>query len=113
MTSQNLDRDPHLDPSRRKLRISTLVVVLFLAILVSLAWQIPAARGDASIQTTPGALATPTAESNDSPVPNLTQEEWATNFRQTDGIVFGGVLMVLVIVGGTLYAMRRKLPNEK
>jgi hypothetical protein len=55
----------------------------------------------------PGAqieTATPTA----TPIP----EEWANNVEQTTGIVIGGVILTLIIIGGTLHTISVNRQNN-
>jgi hypothetical protein len=44
------------------------------------------------------------SEPTRTPIP----QEWVENVEQTNGVVFGGVILVLIIVGGTLHAIQQK-----
>lgn len=79
--------------------ISLLIVLL---LLIVFAWPAPAA-GAALAQA-----ATPTPVPLASPTPTSIPKEFLETPEQTNGIVFGSVVLVLVIVGGTLAILRRK-----
>ncbi len=97
-----------LDP---KLVILLVLVALF---LVAMAWSEPSANAhkisslaklDIPMQITPPAQepqATP--EKTSTPLPL----EWQTNREMANGLVLGSIILVLIIVGGTLFAIRRK-----
>jgi len=79
-------------------------------LVITAAWSIYT-PGLESSQQTPSPTVQPTVLPPgyvDPQAPRLLPEEWAENYRQTDGIILGGVVMVLVIVGGTLGTIRRK-----
>ena len=40
--------------------------------------------------------------------PTSLPEEWLENHKQTDGVVFAGVILVLIVVVGTLTTISRK-----
>ncbi len=64
-------------------------------------------------------LATPTPQAEifePSPTPEFELQEptpipleWEDNIEQTNGIIMGSVILVLIVVGGTLSAIRRKV----
>lgn len=41
--------------------------------------------------------------------PTPIPQEWEDNFEQTNGIIMGSVILVLIVVGGTLSAIRRRV----
>jgi hypothetical protein len=97
--------------------IQFLLIAVGFLMLASLAWNPPDSQANRSFsQTTPaptGEAAEATPTFFDPRAPNLTQDEWENNYRQTDSIIFGGVLMVLVIVGGTLSAITSKSESKQ
>lgn len=82
------------------------VVILFTVLLLGGNWPL---ANSVSAQAT---LATPTAgaqpdvedESLATPIP----EEYLSNNTQTNGIVLGSVVLVLIVIGGTLSVMLRR-----
>ena len=42
------------------------------------------------------------------PTPTPLPPEWEENSELTNGIIFGGVMLVLIIVGGTIRGIRQK-----
>jgi hypothetical protein len=44
----------------------------------------------------------------DEDTPEALPEEWLENVDQTDGIILGGIILVLIIVIGTFSVIRRK-----
>ncbi len=52
-------------------------------------------------------LATAAPEARPTRTPTPIPEEWLTNEKETDGVIFGGIVLVLIVVGGTLHAIRR------
>lgn len=93
--------------SRLDLCTALILLVALIFTLLLLASNLPAAP--VSAQSTPAA---PTAAENPAgyehpvtPIP----EEYLANDTQTNGIVFGTVLLVLIVIGGTLSVMWRKV----
>lgn len=82
------------------------VVILFTVLLLGGNWP-PAAF--VSAQAT---LATPAAETpppvEDELLATPIPEEYLSNNTQTNGIVLGSVVLVLIVIGGTLSIMLRK-----
>ncbi len=50
------------------------------------------------------ATATPTVKPTRTPTP--IPEEWLTNEKETDGVIVGAIVLVLIVIGGTLHAIR-------
>jgi hypothetical protein len=52
---------------------------------------------------------TPAPSEMASPVPGPTAipVEWQTNFNQTNGVVVGGVILVLIIIGGAIAVLAK------
>ena len=76
-----------------------LLIVLFL--LIVFAWPAPASGAN------PAQAVTPTATLN-APGPTAIPPEYLESADQTNGILFGSVILVLIIVGGTLGILRSK-----
>ncbi|MDZ4159880.1 MAG: hypothetical protein U1B80_08825 [Anaerolineaceae bacterium] len=88
--------------------VALLVVVLIFTTLI--AWRVPLQRvnqaalpgGEAVLETTATSEA---GEVDATPIPI----EWENNIEQTNGIIMGAVLLVMIVVGGTLGAIRRRV----
>ncbi len=48
--------------------------------------------------------ATPAVKPTRSPTP--IPLEWQTNAKETDGVILGAIVLVLIVIGGTLHAIR-------
>ena len=97
------------------------LVALVLILVVAMAWSEPLPGQRARSAALALAVSTQTAtsaptlaqtvppESTPTPIqPTPIPEEWQTNREMGTGIVMGAVALVLIIVGGTLGAIRRK-----
>lgn len=93
-------------------KVVVILVLMFLFFL-AMAWSEPQpqphrvsglAQLDIPMQITPDGASPQTARTG-TPIPI----EWVTNRKMADGIVLGAVLLVLIIVGGTLSAIRRRV----
>lgn len=79
-----------------------LVVLIFLGVVVSGTLPPDSATAQATLTVpTPAAQAT---EFSGTPIP----EEYLSNDSQTNGIILGSVILVLIVIGGTLSVMLRK-----
>ncbi len=107
--------------------LSPTLSVVILAMLVFagvLAWTPPAPSfaQPATATTTPtdAFMIAPTAarevldtETPAAPVvkptrtPTAIPIEWQNNEKETDGVIFGAIVLVLIVIGGTLHAIRR------
>lgn len=94
------------------------LVLLVLIMLVAMSWSepLPGQRSTAAklsmaqVSATPSVQPTVDVSPDASPTPILPTpipEEWRTNREMGTGIVMGAVVLVLIIVGGTLGAIRR------
>lgn len=86
---------------------------LLLVLILTIVWMgVNLPMGSASAQSTPPPTPVePTlapAEPQHTPIP----VEYLSNNTQTDGIVFGSILLVLIVVGGTLSVMWRRDRNR-
>jgi len=89
--------------------VNTLLAVLFLAIFITVnmaffPWQSEAISGTRGM-----VINAPTPEVLP---PTALPEDIARNREQTNGIVFGGVILVLIIVGGTFSVIGKKNPEH-
>ncbi|MEA4906507.1 MAG: hypothetical protein VB089_02740 [Anaerolineaceae bacterium] len=88
-------------------RVACLLLVL---LFMTLAWNGGPAMPQQAVLLNRQATATlepevvASEDSQKTPYP----QEWLDNREQTNGIVFGGVMLVLIIVGGTLHAIRKR-----
>ncbi|HZW04860.1 MAG TPA: hypothetical protein VFF68_13085 [Anaerolineaceae bacterium] len=91
-------------PARADVRPLVLLLIL-VAFVASIAWtaQLPA-EADTS-QSTAAATAAPISAAQITPTPTRFPEE-LTNQDQTNGIVLGSTILVLIIVIGTLTVIR-------
>lgn len=106
-------RVKRLRPGRLNPTIS--FVILALALFSGmLAWTPPLrleARAEDTtatpiLEAAPAALThTPVVEPSSTPTP--IPQEWVDNKNQTDGVILGAVVLVLIVVGGTLHGIRR------
>ncbi len=89
-----------LRPSWGKISLA-LVLVLFAIVLAWSGWVHALPGLEVSMSSSGGSLAVITPSPTIDPV-------LVANRDQTNGIIVGGVLLVLVIIGGTLMTIRRK-----
>ncbi len=103
------------------------LVLLVLIMLVAMSWSepLPGQQRGAGKMSLAQVSATPRVQPTDTPAPQPSievppdasptpipptpiPEEWLTNREMGTGIVMGAVVLVLIIVGGTLGAIRRR-----
>jgi|YNPNPStandDraft_1061719.scaffolds.fasta_scaffold00037_45 hypothetical protein len=87
----------------RRTLILLIIALLFLGAL-SLAEPLPRADKYSYANLTP----TPSAEFLEAGLPTLLPQEYLENAEQTNGILLGGTILVLIVVLGTLSALRRQ-----
>lgn len=87
----------------RQTLVLLIIALLFLAAL-SLAEPLPRADKYSYAGLTP----TPTAVALKAGEPTPLPQEYLENANQTNGIVLGATILVLIVVVGTLSALRRK-----
>lgn len=106
MKKNSLITKIHKFLSRLDLRSALILLVMFLFISVLLGGHLPPT---VSAQVTPG-TATPGTETTLAEEMQITPipSEYLATDTQTNGIVLGSVILVLIILGGTLSIMFRK-----
>lgn len=87
----------------RRTLILLIIALVFLGAL-SLAEPLPRADKYSYANLTP----TPSAEALQAGMPTPLPQEYLENANQTNGILLGGVILVLIVVLGTLSALRQK-----
>ncbi len=87
----------------RRTLILLIIALVFLGAL-SLAEPLPRADKYSYANLTP----TPSAEALEAGMPTQLPQEYLENAHQTNGILLGGVILVLIVVVGTLSALRQK-----
>lgn len=92
--------------TNRRYDLLWIFILIILLLLIIFAWPAPASGAFPAL---PAQAATPTAQP--SPTPTAIPSEYLETAEQTNGIVFGSVVLILVIVGGTLWVLRRKNGN--
>lgn len=96
-------------PEWLNLKVVAILVLLGL-FMVAMSWTTPSssqahkAGGIVLVQATQPAPNAASATRTATPIP----AEWAANREMANGIVLGAIALVLIIVGGTLAAIRRK-----
>lgn len=90
----------HLSP--HQLSWPLLILLILILLVIVLAWPDPAS-GQASVPTATLVPLTPTA------IPGFYNE----SADQTAGIIFGAVVLVLIILGGTIGVMRWRNGNAR
>jgi hypothetical protein len=98
--------NPHqIQTINRKKRSPRLLAMLLIGPMVFLSILLPQSTGDRLQQdSTPEVVETETPEW----ILNGYPSEFIGNPEQTNGIVLGGVLLVIIIVGGIFSSLRRK-----
>lgn len=84
--------------------VAVTFIFLTLMILNEITYKIPAATPTPNITVTAAVM----EESSGTVTPTPLPQEWLENSELTNGIVLGGVLLVLIIIVGTLGAIRRR-----
>jgi hypothetical protein len=86
-------------------RFDLLGIILLIALLLAIvfAWPAPAAGAYLAQAATPTLV-----ETQPSPTPTLIPKEYLESTDQTNGIICGSVVLVLIIIGGTLGILRSK-----
>jgi len=98
--------------ARIDLRTALILLVMFIFTLMVLGGNhLPASvlAQDAPITPTPNPVTVDVDEFETTPIP---AEYLATN-DQTDGIVLGSVVLVLIVIIGTFAVMQRKIPGKQ
>ena len=108
-------RSPIIDLIKKRIPVwfsaPVLALVLVIAVFATMiAWREPLPGITPATPTVEGeihdATATPEFELKEpTPIP----QEWQDNIEQTNGIIMGSVILVLIVVGGTLSAIRRRV----
>lgn len=75
-----------------------IILLITLLLVIVFAWPAPAA----------GAYLAQAATPQPSPTPTLIPKEYLESADQTNGIICGSVVLVLIIIGGTLGILRSK-----
>ncbi len=103
-----LKKSPRLPEwmDRRTLILLIIATIFLITLAFSEPLQQPRSRYSSAITST--AIASDTESTSGMP------PEWENNSEQTDGILLGGVILVLIIVIGSYGVMRRKphIPNQ-
>jgi hypothetical protein len=84
--------------NRRSFDLVGIILLIVLLLLIVFAWPDPAS----------GAFMAQVATPQPTPTPTLIPIEYLESTDQTNGIILGSVLLVLIIVGGTLGILRKK-----
>jgi hypothetical protein len=94
--------------------LKVVAILLLIGIfLTAMSWSNPMPEprqgaGMAVAETVGPATGQPTAQPGATRSPTPIPQEWVTNREMASGIVLGAVVLVLIIVGGTLGAIRRR-----
>jgi len=93
-----------------------LIILVLLVLLTALAWSEPISNKQFSerqllqpVENTP----TISGEISATPTPTFLPDEWIQNSENTNDIVLVGVLLVLIVVGGTYNAIRQSKKSQK
>ncbi len=92
-----------------------LIILVLLVLFTTLAWSKPITHNlfpDNSLQSL---QITPTVGSRTPPTPSPSPlpQEWIQNSENTNDIVLVGVLLVLIVIGGTYHAIRQNKNTYK
>jgi|WetSurMetagenome_2_1015567.scaffolds.fasta_scaffold146398_2 hypothetical protein len=96
--SNRFKNSPH--PFRNFRPQAWLIIIFVVFFVIASAWKPFSAHSQNPTPTTNPILVSPT--------PSLDPNEILKNRDQTNGVVAGGVILVLIIVGGTLSVIRQK-----
>jgi len=84
------------------------LLVLVILLLAMIAWS--AYFSHVTVNSNPPTPTLTSLPNEATPLPI----EWQENAHQTNGIVLGGVILVLIVVGGTLSTiLRRQVPRTR
>lgn len=98
--------------TRIDLRTALILLVMFIFTLMVLgSHHLPVSvlAQDASITPTPNPVTLDVDEFEATPIP----AEYLATSDQTDGIVLGSVVLVLIVIIGTFAVMQRKMPGKQ
>jgi len=93
-----------------------LIILVLLVLLTALAWSEPQPNKQfPEGQLLQSAENTPTIPEiiSATPTPTSLPDEWIQNSENTNDIVLVGVLLVLIVVGGTYNAIRQSKKSQK
>ena len=92
-----------------RLVLVLLVILIFLAMFTWTSPQPQIGRRGMVEAAQQSLTPTPAPSEMASPVPGPTAipVEWQTNFNQTNGVVVGGVILVLIIIGGAIAVLAK------
>jgi len=95
---------------------TVLIILVLLVLLTALAWSEPQPNKQFPegqlLQSTENTPAIPEIISA-TPTPTSLPDEWIQNSENTNDIVLVGVLLVLIVVGGTYNAIRQSKKSQK
>lgn len=96
-------------PEWLNLKVVAFIILLGL-FMIGMSWSRPQASASRDVAGVAwlAPTARPPAASGAGPSPTPVPAEWAANREMSSGIVLGAVVLVLIIIGGTLGAIRRK-----
>ena len=87
--------------TNRRFDLVGILLLIALLLLIIFAWSAPASGANLAQVTAPTATL-------GAPNPTAIPKEYLESTEQTNGILCGSVVLVLIIIGGTLGVLRRK-----
>ncbi|MGB9799771.1 MAG: hypothetical protein ACPLUL_06730 [Thermanaerothrix sp.] len=94
------------------LRFGSYILLILAFLIGAQAWKSPHSSSSLTVTLTPTLVATPTpvviTEDQGEPIATPLPAELLENATQTNGIILGSAILVLIVIGGTLSVILRR-----